>query len=233
MSTHNICFCREITKIIPKLSSNTLHICSTAHSEEDGFMGRDVTRGRAVTNVGRTCGPTPLHTCTWKGCSKICLYLKNFTPRKYWLITQEAVAPSRHDWKNVDWDVKPQHKQNLKKDRFSPDVTHNCNISSCREEGTLPYIPELPVHTEGILNYNQTVQHVRGIHTAPAGLESTSLVLSYGLGMISLFLSQAFYLSVICLLSIVRYHFKIPVRGNWGLSLCHNVTTVGTTWESL
>ena len=34
-----------------------------------------------------------------------------FTPRKYWLITQEAVAPSRHDWKIVDWDVKPQHKQ--------------------------------------------------------------------------------------------------------------------------
>ena len=36
---------------------------------------------------------------------------KNFTPRKYWLITQEAVAPSRHDWKIVDWDVKPQLKQ--------------------------------------------------------------------------------------------------------------------------
>ena len=32
------------------------------------------------------------------------------SPRKYWLITQEAVAPSRHDWKIVDWDVKPQHK---------------------------------------------------------------------------------------------------------------------------
>ena len=36
---------------------------------------------------------------------------RHFTPRKYWLITQEAVAPSRHDWKIVDWDVKPQHKQ--------------------------------------------------------------------------------------------------------------------------
>ena len=34
-----------------------------------------------------------------------------FTPRKYWLITQEAMAPSRHDWKIVDWDVKPQHNQ--------------------------------------------------------------------------------------------------------------------------
>ena len=36
---------------------------------------------------------------------------KTLYSRKYWLITQEAVAPSRHDWKIVDWDVKPQHKQ--------------------------------------------------------------------------------------------------------------------------
>ena len=35
----------------------------------------------------------------------------HFTPRKYWLITQEAMAPSRHDWKIADWDVKPQHNQ--------------------------------------------------------------------------------------------------------------------------
>ena len=33
------------------------------------------------------------------------------TPRKYWLITQEAIAPSQYDWKIVDWDVKPQHNQ--------------------------------------------------------------------------------------------------------------------------
>ena len=25
--------------------------------------------------------------------------------------TQEAMAPSWHDWKIVDWDVKPQHNQ--------------------------------------------------------------------------------------------------------------------------
>ena len=40
----------------------------------------------------------------------LCPWARQFTPRKYWLITQEAVAPSRHDWKIVDWDVKPQHK---------------------------------------------------------------------------------------------------------------------------
>ena len=36
---------------------------------------------------------------------------KTLSPRKYWLITQEAMAPSRHDWKIVNWDVKPQHNQ--------------------------------------------------------------------------------------------------------------------------
>ena len=41
----------------------------------------------------------------------LCPWARHFTPRKYWLITQEAVAPSPHDWKIVDWDVKPQHKQ--------------------------------------------------------------------------------------------------------------------------
>ncbi|KAL5013663.1 hypothetical protein ScPMuIL_007933 [Solemya velum] len=49
------------------------------------------------------------------------------------------------------------------------------------EEGTIPYIPEIPVNTEAILNYNQSLYAVRHIHTAPAGLESTSLVLAYGL----------------------------------------------------
>ena len=40
----------------------------------------------------------------------LCPWTRHFTPRKYWLITQETVAPSRHDRKIVDWDVKPQHK---------------------------------------------------------------------------------------------------------------------------
>ena len=41
----------------------------------------------------------------------LCPWARHFTLRKYWLITQEAVAPSRHDWKIFDWDVIPQHKQ--------------------------------------------------------------------------------------------------------------------------
>ena len=44
----------------------------------------------------------------------LCPWARHFTPRMYWLITQEAVAASRHDWKIVDWDVKPQHKQTNK-----------------------------------------------------------------------------------------------------------------------
>ena len=52
-------------------------------------------------------GLSELHVCYFDAL----MSFKTYTPRKYWLITQEAVAPSRHDWKIVDWDVKPQHKQ--------------------------------------------------------------------------------------------------------------------------
>ena len=48
----------------------------------------------------------------------LCPWARHFTPRKYCLITQEAVAPSRHDWKIVDRDVKPQHKQTNKDELF-------------------------------------------------------------------------------------------------------------------
>ncbi|KAF4519600.1 hypothetical protein B566_EDAN003767 [Ephemera danica] len=50
-----------------------------------------------------------------------------------------------------------------------------------RDEGVIPYVPELPVPPDAIINYNQSVHRIRGIHTAPSGLESTCLVLAYGL----------------------------------------------------
>lgn len=50
-----------------------------------------------------------------------------------------------------------------------------------REENLIPYAPELPIRTEWYINYNQSVSRVRGIHTAPSGLESTCLVVAYGL----------------------------------------------------
>lgn len=51
-----------------------------------------------------------------------------------------------------------------------------------REEGAIPYIPELPLPTESHINYNQTVARLRNIYTAPSGLESTCLVVATGLG---------------------------------------------------
>jgi ER membrane protein complex subunit 1 len=55
-----------------------------------------------------------------------------------------------------------------------------------REEGIIPYIPEIPLPHESTINYNQSVARIKGIHTAPSGLESTSLVIVYGLGELSL-----------------------------------------------
>lgn len=51
-----------------------------------------------------------------------------------------------------------------------------------REEGVIPYMPELPIHMDAIINYNQSVSRVLGIHTSPSGLESTCLVFVHGLG---------------------------------------------------
>ncbi|VEL13461.1 unnamed protein product, partial [Protopolystoma xenopodis] len=50
-----------------------------------------------------------------------------------------------------------------------------------QEEGLEPYMPELPLSTYAIITYNQSVQAIRRIHTAPSGLESTSLLFAYDL----------------------------------------------------
>ncbi|XP_063064520.1 ER membrane protein complex subunit 1 [Engraulis encrasicolus] len=57
------------------------------------------------------------------------------------------------------------------------------NLEQSREENLIPYAPELPIRTEWFINYNQTVSRVRGIFTAPSGLESTCLVVAYGLDL--------------------------------------------------
>lgn len=48
-------------------------------------------------------------------------------------------------------------------------------------EGIIPYIPELVIQHENIINYNQTIAKISGIYTAASGLESTCLVMVYGL----------------------------------------------------
>ena len=50
-----------------------------------------------------------------------------------------------------------------------------------REEGLIPYIPELPIPSEGFFNYNQSVLRVKSIDVGPSGLESTCLVFAHGL----------------------------------------------------
>ena len=67
-----------------------------------GECGGSVVECRTPEREVRGSRPTAAVLCPWA---------RHFTPRKYWLITQEAMAPSRHDWKIVDWDVKPQHNQ--------------------------------------------------------------------------------------------------------------------------
>ena len=67
-----------------------------------GERGGSVVECRTPEREVRGSKPTTAVLCPWG---------RHFTPRKYWLLTQEAMAPSRYDWKIVDWDVKPQHNQ--------------------------------------------------------------------------------------------------------------------------
>ena len=71
-------------------------------TEGQGERGGSVVECRTPEREVRGSRPTVAVLCPWA---------RHFTPRKYWLITQEAMAPSRYDWKIVDWDVKPQHNQ--------------------------------------------------------------------------------------------------------------------------
>ena len=45
------------------------------------------------------------------------------------------------------------------------------------------YTPEIMVNFESVINYYKQVYNIRGIHTVSTGLESTSVVFAYGLGM--------------------------------------------------
>ena len=81
------------------LAKKTLKWLSTVRM---GERGGSVVECRTPEREVRGSRPTSAVLCPWA---------RHFTPRKYWLITQEAMAPSRHDWKIVDWDVKPQHNQ--------------------------------------------------------------------------------------------------------------------------
>ena len=86
------------TRYVFSVLSHLLSLYTTSWGERGGSVVECRTPEREV----RGSRPTAAVLCPWA---------RYFTPRKYWLITQEAMAPSRHDWKIVDWDVKPQHNQ--------------------------------------------------------------------------------------------------------------------------
>ena len=77
-----------------------------------GERGGSVVECRTPEREVRGSKPTAAVLCPWA---------RHFTSRKYWLITQEAMAPSRHDWKIVVWDVKPQQTQPLIQVSVQPD----------------------------------------------------------------------------------------------------------------
>ena len=102
-----------------------------------GERGGSVVECRTPEREVRGSKPTAAVLCPWA---------RHFTPRKYWLITQEAMAPSRHDWKIVDWDVKPKHNQpttcpakSMHRETFGLSVHAFCGtgdeniIPTCRE----------------------------------------------------------------------------------------------------
>lgn len=57
----------------------------------------------------------------------------------------------------------------------------------------MPYVPELPLPTENMINYNQTISRLRYIHTAPSGLESTCFVVAAGLGKLYIFIKKVHF----------------------------------------
>ena len=112
-SPHSIYFLQKnVWRIKRFLAESRMQLeCTNNDEEADGHISKSGERGGSVVECRtperevRGSRPTAAVLCPWA---------RHFTPRKYWLITQEAMAPSRHDWKIVDWDVKPQHNQHLK-----------------------------------------------------------------------------------------------------------------------
>nr|XP_039250334.1 ER membrane protein complex subunit 1-like [Styela clava] len=54
---------------------------------------------------------------------------------------------------------------------------------SHREEGLMPYVPDIQVHPAMLVNYNKTIHGITNIYSCPSALESTSIVLVTGLDL--------------------------------------------------
>ena len=97
-----------------------------------GERGGSVVECRTPEREVRGSRPTAAVLCPWA---------RHFTSRKYWLITQEAMAPSRHDWKFVDWDVKPQHNQPTKLCKYRKKSGTSTNLAVWFQARTLWNFP--------------------------------------------------------------------------------------------
>ena len=80
-----------------------------------------ISRGRVVTNVGRTCGPIPLHTCTCKGCNKMCLtsacnYARSWSAFCDVTLTWQIYASGR-DSKEYTWHAQQLSSVSVQWDR--------------------------------------------------------------------------------------------------------------------
>ena len=113
---------------IPHLSCFSVKLGSNS-TNGTGERGGSVVECRTPEREVRDSRPTAAVLCSWA---------RHFTPRKYWLITQEAMAPSRYDWKIVDWDVKPQHNQPTnKRDGITNEHT-NGRTDERKDENYIP-----------------------------------------------------------------------------------------------
>ena len=101
--------------------------------QRSGERGGSVVECRTPEREVRGSRPTAAVLCPWA---------RHFTPRKYWLITQEAMAPSRHDWKIVDWDVKPQHNQQITREVNLATQSSATSADEIRELGEDIPIPD-------------------------------------------------------------------------------------------
>ena len=119
------------------------HHTTPATTKPNGERGGSVIECRTPEREVGGSKPTAAVLCPWA---------RHFTPRKYWLITQEAVAPSRHDWKIVDWDVKPQHKQTNHQAHLTP--RHNPHVHHPTNPHKQPH-PFSPTHAQSHLNLEE------------------------------------------------------------------------------
>lgn len=82
-----------------------------------------------------------------------------------------------------------------------------------QEEGLQAYAPELPMSTLAMISYNQTLERIKRIHTAPSGLESTSLVFGLALDYLGvLFRIFSTFHTLSLFVYLIHFYFPLSVH---------------------